>query len=80
MFPFDPSENIRKPLVFCLQGDQKGTLGRKGLNLPVPIPDEERKLIFSHTFLCGASKGFIKAFKAFIKLFEAPQRSMKINI
>ena len=34
MFPFDPPENIRKPLVFgCFQGDQKGTLGRKGLNL-----------------------------------------------
>ena len=29
MFPFDPPENIRKPLVFwCFQGDQKGTLGR----------------------------------------------------
>ena len=33
MFPFDPPENIRKPLVFwCFQGDQKGTLGRKGLS------------------------------------------------
>ena len=33
MFPFDPPENIRKPKVFsCFQGDQKGTLGRKGLN------------------------------------------------
>ena len=32
MFPFDPLENIRKPLVFrCFQGDQKETLGRKGL-------------------------------------------------
>ena len=32
MFPFDPPENIRKPKVFrCFQGDQKGTLGRKGL-------------------------------------------------
>ena len=25
-------------------------------------------------------KGFMKAFKAFIKLFETPQRSVKINI
>ena len=34
MFPFDPPENIRKPLGFgCFQGDQEGTLGRKGLNL-----------------------------------------------
>ena len=32
MFPFDPPENIRKPLVFwCFQGDQIGTLGSKGL-------------------------------------------------
>ena len=32
MSPFDPYENIRKPLVFwCFQGDQKGTLGRKEL-------------------------------------------------
>ena len=32
MFPFDPPENIRKALVFwCFQGDQKGTLARKGL-------------------------------------------------
>ena len=34
MFPFDLSENIRKPLVFlCFQGDQKETLGRKGLKV-----------------------------------------------
>ena len=33
MFPFNPPENIRKPLVFsCFQGDQKGVLGRKGSN------------------------------------------------
>ena len=33
MFPFDPPENIRKPKAFsCFQGDQKGTLERKGLN------------------------------------------------
>ena len=32
MFPFDPPENIRKPKVFgCFRGDQKGTLGSKGL-------------------------------------------------
>ena len=34
MFPFDPPENIRKPKVFsCFQGDQKGTLGSKGLKI-----------------------------------------------
>ena len=31
MFPFDQPENIRKPLIFDFQGDQKGTLGRKKL-------------------------------------------------
>ena len=32
MFPYGPSENIRKPKVFIFfQGDQKGTLGRNGL-------------------------------------------------
>ena len=36
--------------------------------------------MFIFTLLCGASKGFIKAFKALIKPFEAPQRSVKIKI
>ena len=32
MFPFDPTENMRKLLVFwCFKEDQEGTLGRKGL-------------------------------------------------
>ena len=49
--------------------------------LPVPILDEERKLIYTFIFklLCGASKDFMKALKAFIEPFEAPQRSVKIN-
>ena len=34
MFPFDPPENIRKPLVFWyFQGDQEGTFSRRGLNI-----------------------------------------------
>ena len=33
MFPFDPPKNIRKTFGFLMfQGDQKGTLERKGLN------------------------------------------------
>ena len=28
---------------------------------------------------CGASKGFMKTFKAFKKPFEAPKRSVKIK-
>ena len=49
---------------------------------PVAIPDKEKKLtsIFIFTLLCGASKGFMKALKAFIKPFEVPQRSVKIKI
>ena len=52
------------------------------LTLPVPIPDEERKLgeIFILAILCGASKGFMKTLKAFMKPFEAPQKSVKIKI
>ena len=43
--------------------------------LNVPIPDKAKKLsqIFIFTLLCGALKAFIKA-------FEAPQRSVKIKI
>ena len=37
-------------------------------------------LNFIFILLCGASKGFMKALKTFIKLFEAPQRSVKIKI
>ena len=50
--------------------------------LLVPIPDEVKKItyIFIFRFLCGASKGFMKTLKAFIKPFEAPQRSVKIKI
>ena len=36
--------------------------------------------MFIFTLLCGALKGSMKAFKAFIKPFEAPQRAVKIKI
>ena len=36
--------------------------------------------MFIFALLCGASEGFMKAFNAFIKPFEAPQRSAKIKI
>ena len=36
--------------------------------------------MFIFTLLCGASKGFMKDLKAFIKPFEAPQRSVKLKI
>ena len=56
--------------------------GLKYINLPAPIPEEEKKLtyIFIFTRLRGASKGFMKVLKAFIKLSEAPQRSVKIEV
>ena len=52
------------------------------LTLPVPIPDKEKKLsqIFIFALLCGVSKGFMKALKAFAKPFEASQRSVKRKI
>ena len=52
------------------------------LTLNFPIPDKVKKLsqIFVFTLLCGASEGFMKAFQAFIKPFEAPQKSVKIKI
>ena len=51
------------------------------LTLPMPIPKEDKKLteISIFTLLCGASKGFKKTLKAFIKSFEAPQTSAKIK-
>ena len=51
------------------------------LSLPVLIPDKERKLteIFILALLCG--EGLHKtSLKAFIKPFEASQRSMKMKI
>ena len=55
---------------------------RNLLTLPAPIPNEQKKLpqIFIFTLLCGVSEGFMKAFKAFIKPFGAPERSFKLKI
>ena len=59
---------------------------QNNLTLNVPCISEsciEIKIklkIFISTFLCGASKGFLKALKAFIRPSEAPQRSVKIKI
>ena len=55
-------------------------VGRKtclivALTLPAPLPDKEKKLtyIFIFTLLCGASKGFMKAFKAFESFWNAQE-------
>ena len=54
------------------------------INPSHPNPGRRGKTceIFVFTLLCGASKGFMKAFKGFktIKPFEAPQRGVKIKI
>ena len=53
-----------------------------GFNPSRPNPGRKKKKtqIFIFTLLCGASKVFIKAFKASIKTFEAQRRSVKIKI
>ena len=53
IFPSDTPKNIRKPEVFlCFLGDQKGTMGRKGLI--------KRKL--SKVFACDFEKYFRTGF------------------
>ena len=52
------------------------------INPSRPAPGlREKKLTYTFIFalLCGASKGFMKALKAFIKPFDPPQRSLKIK-
>ena len=46
---------------------------------PNPRRRDKTNLNFIFTLLCGASKGFMKG-KAFIKPFDAPQRSIKVKI
>ena len=73
---------IQKQNFGKCQGSDRKSLFHLILTLPVPIPDEEKKLsyIFIFTLLCRASKGFRKALKTFIKPFETPERSEKIKI
>ena len=67
-WPSSISVSFLKLKLNCIN-PSRPNLGRK-----------EKSQIFIFTFLCGASKGFMKALKAFIKPFEAPQRSVKIKI
>ena len=51
---------------------------RSTLTLPAPTPGEKKSnLCFIFTLLCGAWKGFVKAF---IEIFETPQRNMKKDL
>ena len=47
---------------------------------PNPGGREKIKVNFIFALLCGGSKGFMKALKAFIKPSGAPQRSVKRKI
>ena len=57
-------------------------LKRSYLNPSRPNPGRREKIKVSFYFHVhfGASKGFMKTLKAFIKPFEAPQRSVDIKI
>ena len=50
------------------------------INPSHPNPRWREKIKLNYYFHTSASKGFMKALKAFIKPFEAPQRSVKIKI
>ena len=47
---------------------------------PSPSQSRTKRKKLTFTLLWGASKGFMKALKAFTKHFEAPQRCVKIEI
>ena len=66
VFPFDPPENIRKPMVFwCFQGDQKGTFGRKSLTLLFLLVIYRTELILRTLFMVLWNVwGFWKKFSA----------------
>ena len=57
--------------------DYRGPRFRSQSSKPFEVFSKD---ILSFTLLCGATKDFMKAFKAFIKPFEAPQRNVKIKI
>ena len=56
------------------------TAGRHVGSYLVFMSHTARKGIFIITLLCGVSKGFMKVLQAFIKPFEASQKSVKIKI
>ena len=67
MFPYDPPENIRKPKVFCcFQGDQKGTLGRKGLFAVFAINFEQISFLL---VLFTTWKNFLFAGFSYIEIY-----------
>ena len=62
-----------------LRGNHSSFMGNEKNNIN-PYRSVKRTILTLTILLCGVSKGFMKAVKAFIKLFEAPQRSAKTKI
>ena len=73
IFAFDENFNLQ---VFALNfgGYLQLLMSLSFLKIPFFCFDIRR---FLFTLVCGTSKGFMKALEAFIKPFEAPQRSVK---
>ena len=65
LFPFDPPENIRKPKVFwCFQGDQKGTLGRKGLRVRKYKNEFKKEIACRYHILSAENKPWIYFYRS----------------
>ena len=62
-----------------LRGNHSSFMGNEKNNIN-PYRSVKRTILTLTILLCGVSKGFMKAVKAFIKSFEEPQRSLKIKI
>ena len=78
-------KNIKTIHNLSILAYQSNTRMRTNFTVNVPCISESRteiqiKLNFIFTLLCGTLKSFMKAFKAFIKPFKAPQRGVKIKI
>ena len=76
-------QNTSEQLLLLENIEVKKRIGTKYLNPSRPVHfmfvEIKINLNFIFTLLCDASKGFAKALKAFIKTFQAPQRSVKIK-
>ena len=65
------------PLILFANSPEKSPFNP---SRPNPGRREKIKLDFYFHFFAMPQKGFMKAFQALIKAFEAPQRSVKIKI
>ena len=70
-------------MTYFKRPKDKHLLRAKSFNPSRSGPGQREKInlkFFIFVLLCGASNGFMKALKAFIKPFEAPQRSVEKKI